>query len=64
MRFSRRDSCKCRNHVHSIPVAAMCLLQTMSLEEYEAQLAAKKAELNKPVTEVKIDLDGFKGMKT
>lgn len=36
----------------------------MSLEEYEALLAAKKAALNKPATEVKVDLDAFKGMKT
>lgn len=47
-----------------LPVHALLSLQTMSLEEYEAQLAAKKAALNKPVTEVKVDMDAFKGMKT
>ena len=38
--------------------------QEVSFEEYEAQLAAKKAALNKPKTEVKVDLDAFKGMVT
>lgn len=39
-------------------------MQTISFEEYEAALAAKKAALNKPKTEAKVDLDAFKGMVT
>jgi hypothetical protein len=38
--------------------------QTISFEEYEAALAAKKAALNKPKAEIKVDLDTFKGMVT
>ncbi len=36
----------------------------MSFEEYEASLAAKKAALNKPKADVKVDMDSFKGMVT
>ncbi|GAX84431.1 hypothetical protein CEUSTIGMA_g11851.t1 [Chlamydomonas eustigma] len=36
----------------------------ISFEEYEAMMSAKKAALNKPKSEVKVDMDAFKGMKT
>ena len=40
------------------------LLQELSLEENEAQLAEKKAALNKKAEEKKVDLGDFKGMST
>lgn len=36
----------------------------MSLEEYEAQLAEKKAALNKPAEKKAVDMAAFEGLKT
>ena len=48
----------------NVCILSVWSLQEVSFEEYEAQLAAKKAALNKPKAEIKVDLDAFKGMRT
>ena len=50
--------------LHALMQSPSSSPQEVSYEEYEAALAIKKAALNKPKADIKVDMDAFKGMVT